>query len=348
LKAEAREAGVIQTVTGPLEPSALGPTLMHEHLLCDITPPALAARGVPDVPITLENCWSIRHHWCRDMGNNRLDEEDVAVAELGHFRAAGGHAVVELTVAGIAPDPVALRRVSEASGVAVVAGCGHYTADYLTPETARRGVDQLAGEIIAALTVGIAGTDVRAGIIGEVGCSDHWGELERRTMRAAVLAQAHTGASITVHPGRRAGAPGEIVDFVAAHGGDVSRCVIGHIDRTIFDDDTLFALADRGCVIEYDFFGIESSYYPFQDIDLPNDAMRLKAIRKLVDRGHLHQVLISQDICTKTRLRHYGGHGYAHLLENVVPVMGRRGFTPDEIRTILTMTPRRLLTIQAV
>ncbi len=34
--------GTIQTVLGPIAPAQLGPTLMHEHLLCDITPPKMA------------------------------------------------------------------------------------------------------------------------------------------------------------------------------------------------------------------------------------------------------------------------------------------------------------------
>lgn len=46
--------GKIQTVLGPIEPAGLGPTLMHEHLLCDITPPTMADRD--DGPeITLAN-----------------------------------------------------------------------------------------------------------------------------------------------------------------------------------------------------------------------------------------------------------------------------------------------------
>ena len=31
--------GMIQTVCGPITPDDLGPTLLHEHVLCDIRPP---------------------------------------------------------------------------------------------------------------------------------------------------------------------------------------------------------------------------------------------------------------------------------------------------------------------
>ena len=93
------------------------------------------------------------------------------------------------------------------------------------------------------------------------------------------------------------------------------------------------------------FFGIESSHYPFAPIDLPNDGMRLNLIAGLFARGHGAQVTISQDICTKTRLERFGGHGYGHLIENVVPMMRREGFDDAMIDQVLIETPRRLLTL---
>src|SRR5687767_2266772 len=45
--------GKAQGVGGILDPADLGPTLMHEHVLCDITPPKMAAQNEPDYPITL-------------------------------------------------------------------------------------------------------------------------------------------------------------------------------------------------------------------------------------------------------------------------------------------------------
>ena len=77
---------------------------------------------------------------------------------------------------------------------------------------------------------------------------------------------------------------------------------------------------------------------------MPNDATRLKLIRLLIEHGHLARIAISHDICYRTRLTRFGGHGYGHIFENVVPMMRRRGFSEDEIRTILVDTPRRLLT----
>jgi hypothetical protein len=105
------------------------------------------------------------------------------------------------------------------------------------------------------------------------------------------------------------------------------------------------ALARRGCVVEFDFFGIETSKYWMGIADLPTDWMRLRCIRRLFDAGLGDQVVISHDICTKSRLQSFGGHGYGHLLRNVVPLMLERGFLQAEIDRLLIETPRRLLTI---
>ena len=94
-----------------------------------------------------------------------------------------------------------------------------------------------------------------------------------------------------------------------------------------------------------DFFGLESGFYPFAPVDMPNDAGRLAIIQVLIERGHLEQILISQDICPVARLRRYGGEGYGHIFRNVVPMMRAKGFRQEEIDTILVENPRRFLTV---
>jgi phosphotriesterase-related protein len=181
-------------------------------------------------------------------------------------------------------------------------------------------------------------------MIGEIGCQAPWTSLEKRVMAGALLAMQETGAAVNVHPGRHSDQPQEVADFVRAHGADPGRVVISHIDRTIFDETLLLRLADTGVVIEFDLFGQEQSFYPLSDIDMPNDATRLRLIRILIERGHLDRVVISHDICYRTRLTRFGGHGYAHIFANVVPMMLRRGFSQAEIDAITIVNPRRLLT----
>ena len=105
--------------------------------------------------------------------------------------------------------------------------------------------------------------------------------------------------------------PQQVADFIKAAGHPTERIVISHIDRTIFDEARLLKLADSGVTIEFDLFGQEASYYGLSDIDMPNDATRLRLIRALIDHGHLDRVVISHDICYRTRLASFGGHGMA-------------------------------------
>ncbi len=337
--------GKAQTVRGLVDPEVLGATLMHEHLLWDIRTPAMRADPNQGPELCLCNYFACNYGTRKSPGNLVFVDSDLATEEVGRMRRAGGRSIVELTVGGLNPDPTGLRKIAEATDTHIVMGCGHYVDDYQDPNNRERTVDDFAREMIDDLSLGAWGTDVRAGIIGEIGCQSPWTDLEKRVMEGALLAQQQLGAAINVHPGRDADQPQEVAEFIRQRGGDPSRLIISHIDRTIFDDTRLFRLADTGCVIELDLFGQEQSYYGLNlAIDLPNDAERLRWIRRLIDRGHLDQIVISHDICYRSRLTKFGGHGYGHIFENVLPLMRRRGFTEAEINRITIGTPQRLLT----
>ena len=63
-------------------------------------------------------------------------------------------------------------------------------------------------------------------------------------------------------------------------------------------------------------------------------------MRDLMDAGFLGQLLISHDIVCKTKLVCYGGWGYAHISNYVVPMMLKRGISRDVIDTIMVQNPR--------
>lgn len=337
--------GKVQTVLGPVEPASLGATLLHEHVMCDIRPPDWRSDADSAFEITLENRYAVDYGEVRAPGNLLLDQIPVAIDELRRMREQGGGAVVELSCGGLHPRPLELERISAESAVAIVMGCGYYAEEYQDPANHERTVDDFTSEILDQLFRGAWDTPVRAGIIGEIGCQAPWTPLERRVMAAAAQAQQESGAALSVHPGRAPDQPQEVVEFLRGAGVDLSRVIMSHIDRTIFDDGRLFRLADSGVVMELDLFGMETAFYKWSHgVDMPNDAQRLDILRKLIDRGHLQQIAISHDICYRSRLSCYGGHGYGHIFRNVVPMMLRKDFTQAEIDTILRATPQRLLT----
>lgn len=142
---------------------------------------------------------------------------------------------------------------------------------------------------------------------------------EAKVLRPACAAQRQTGVALMIHPGRDPSSPGQALNIVASEGVDPSRVVMSHIERTVFSAEEMGRIADSGCYVEFDLFGQESSYYSLAPIDMPNDATRVDYIVDLIARGHVAQVLISQDICHKTNLTHYGGEGFTHILDKRPP-----------------------------
>ena len=78
-----------------------------------------------------------------------------------------------------------------------------------------------------------------------------------------------------------------------------------------------------------------------------SDAQRLDLVRAVLDEDLLEHVVLSHDICTKHRLAAYGGHGFGHLLGEIVPWMWQRGFSAAETRTITVDNPARLFGVPA-
>ena len=69
-------------------------------------------------------------------------------------------------------------------------------------------------------------------------------------------------------------------------------------------------------------------------------------VRLLVDEGYEDRILMAHDIHTKNRLTKYGGHGYSHILTNIVPKMLLRGITEGALDKILIENPKQWLTIK--
>ena len=339
--------GLVQTVLGPVEPSELGATMTHEHLYIDFSfmyrPPQDSELDLADAPITLENRGRISRHYYSCHANLQLMDVEAAVEEVSHYKAAGGGAIVEATTIGIGRNAKALQQISRESGVHVVMGAGFYVDAVHPEDMGLRQVDEVAARIIGDIRDGVDGTGIRAGIIGEVGCTWPLTDSERKSLLAAAIAQRETGAAILIHPGRHPYAPAEILEILSGGGADISRVIMGHLDRTIFELEGLLSVAASGCYLEWDLFGNESSYYPLAELDMPSDAQRLDLIKQIVDAGYGDRVVIAHDICTNHRLVRYGGHGYGHILENIVPKMRRKGYADDAVEAIIVGNPANIL-----
>lgn len=350
-------AGRAQTVLGPVPAESLGVTLPHEHLLWRhpmvrdkvgekgiffVEPQESSERALAYQKVQLENRWWVAYNPQRSLDNLGLEDPELAIREVSHFKQAGGQTIVEMTTRYISRDPMALARISRATGINIIMGTGYYTASSHPPGMADKTEQEICDEIVREVQVGVDRTGIRAGMIGEIGCSYPLQADEQKVLRAAARAQQVTGAPLNIHPGRHPDAPFEIIDILSKAGADIHRTAMSHVDRTIRDLPTLRQLAATGCYVEYDLFGIEG-YFTIPTIDFPNDNRRIDDLMQLIADGLLNQLLVSQDICWKIRLRHHGGHGYDHLLRNTVPMMRAKGMSEEQISALLVDNARRLL-----
>lgn len=341
---------MLQTVLGPLAAADAGIALPHEHLLIDFKvmfaePTTASDKGRAWEPVSLANLGWVRQHFNANLDNLRLTDERVAADEILLFKHAGGRTVIDPTPVSLGRDPQALARIARATGLNVIMGAGYYVAAAHPPDMDRRSVDDLAREMIRDVTVGVGDTGIRSGLIGEIGCTWPWTENERKVVRAAVAAQRATGAPLMIHPGRNPRAPMDIAEFVQKEGGDLRRTIMCHICRTIADVRAVIDLAQTGLWLEYDLFGLENSYYPYQpSFDMPNDGGRMAHVLALIEAGHRDQLLLSHDIAYKTSLVTYGGYGYRHLLVNVVPRLRMKGVDDAGLERLLVDNPARAFT----
>jgi phosphotriesterase-related protein len=344
------QKNMIQTVLGTVKPEEVGPTMTHEHLIIDFgvmftPPPETSDEAMSDRPVSIENLGWIRQYCYSNFDNLKLLNEETAVKEAILYKKSGGKTIVDATTQGIGRDPLALERISRLSGVNIVMGAGYYVDAAHPKEIEAMDEDTIAATIVKQVMVGTDGTGIKAGIIGEIGCTWPLTANEKKILRASASAQKETGASILIHPGRSESAPLEILEILEKTGASIPRVIIGHLDRTVSNILELKKIADTGCGLEWDLFGNEVSFYQPSDFDMPSDAQRMDLIRSMIDYGVEDRIVISHDICTKHRLIEYGGHGYGYILEHIIPRMKSRGFSDKEIASITETNPANFLTI---
>ena len=344
------------TVNGPIDPAQLGHTLMHEHIFIDFTVPydeperwRQAGRTRPvgatevrlyNAPLTMDILGAVTlGAYNRD--NWQLNDEKTAIAEVSEYKRHGGGSIVDVTSIGLKRCPEELVRVSRASGLNIVMGASWYTQGWYSADLATRSVDSLTDEIVRDITVGAERTNVRSGIIGEVGTSNEPdGPIEGKIIRASGRASRLTGAPITLHSLGLFKQHGKILDMLEGEGADLSRVVMGHSDFLAGEVAYIKPLLDRGATIQFDLLGKPPVVTRTRATDLEVS----KTIIDLIKAGYVRQILLSHDICTKTSWKAYGGTGYSFIEEIFLPYLRKQGVTDEQINTLVVENPKRLLT----
>ncbi len=312
----------IMTVLGPISPTDLGFTLPHEHVFIDLTAfPGGVTTGGLDAIID-----PIRH-------------TEIMIDELKAFQAVGGQSLVELTCRNMGGDIQGLKRVAEATGLNIIAGCGSYRESYLEHDIYYRPTDELAEELIDEIEHGIGGTDILPGIIGEIGADynhSHLSAKEERCLRAVAKAQRQTGLAVTTHlPQARIAF--EVLNVLAEYDVPADRVIIGHSD--VYKDVAYHAaLMKKGAYVQYDNIG--------SDYDKPRGETELiNLVAALVHQRYAERLLLSHDICCRSHLKYLDGRGYDYLATQFLPKLAEKGVSDEAIHVITVENPRRVLTV---
>ncbi len=342
---------MIQTVLGAVAPDELGPTLTHEHLLVDVEcyleePEEASERFYVNAPIAIDSLGASVSRWFRIRDQLRLYDEDEAIADAAAFKHLGGGTIVDVTSIGIGRDPLALARISRATGLHVVMGAGYYVPLSHPPDLHLRTEDSLYEEMVREVTTGVGDSGIRAGILGELGCTYPLTETSRRVLSAAGAASNATGAPISIHPGSDPRSPPEIIGALVGGGADPRRVAIGHLGFRHPEPSALLAIVEAGCYAQFDHFGSfeDTSLRSADSADfVVNDSQRLEMAEFLLSEGYGDRILFSHDVCWRSHRLAKGGKGYSHVIENLCPRMRSRGWTDRQVDDVLTVNPARLL-----
>jgi phosphotriesterase-related protein len=341
--------GKVQTVLGVIEPEDIGITTCHEHILWDMSVgqeigPA-SERGLSNQKVSLDNLHIARARPGAIRDNMCQTDESLAIKEVALFKYAGGGTIVELSQNGLHRDPAGLARVSRATGANIVMGSGYYISMTHPKDMDTRTEEEIADEVVRDILVGVGDTGIRSGIIGEIGNSNPWTPNEKKVIRACALAQRQTGAPINIHPSISDKLVLENIAVAKDAGADLTHIAISHVDGYEFSLPTLRKILKAGCYVEYDGFGHSVYHFIYQDrvIHEDSDLRRIYDITKLINEGYINQILLGQDLFMKCALTSYGGYGYAHIINNLMPLMRAKKMTEEQINTLIIENPKRFL-----
>lgn len=152
--------------------------MVHEHLSMNFQKafinPGESQKVNSENPFSLETIGWIQYHPYSHHSNlilNDIDASPAILEELKHFKNAGGSSVVECTTYGIQRDAKFLHELSLSTGLNIIAGTGYYVASFqqeLLPWSEEQLAQLMHDEIFTGCK---EASDVRCGLIGELGCS---------------------------------------------------------------------------------------------------------------------------------------------------------------------------------
>ncbi|WP_145496512.1 phosphotriesterase-related protein [Yersinia bercovieri] len=266
----------------------------------------------------------------------RLDQYQPICDEMRELVAKGVANIVEVTNRYMGRNPQFLLNLMRDSGINVIASTGYYTDSFYPPMVRESSAQQLAQTMIDEIETGIDGTELKAGVIAEIGTSE--GVItadEAKVFHAAALTHHATGLAISTHTSFSTMGLQQIA-LLKQHGVPLDRVVIGHCDLKE-QPDLILQMIDMGVYVQFDTIG-KNSYFP--------DERRVAMLVTLAQHGLLDRVMLSMDITRRSHLTVNGGSGFSYLVDSFIPMLLAAGISQAQVEMMLRHNPNKFFATQ--
>jgi phosphotriesterase-related protein len=301
----------IQTVLGKIRSEELGVCACHEHLYIDLS----------HVKKNSDTC---------------LQNLDLVVEDLIDYRLYGGQAIVEMTNDGMGRDVKVLAEISRLLDLQIIASTGCYKDPYIPEDKMKWNRDQFAEWMIDEIENGIDGTNIKPGVIGEIGSSyNEFKPIEIELFHGAIEASKATKLPLSTHTTLGTLALEQIELFVRENL-PLNQVIIGHQDLNEQDEIVLEVLSS-GAYVALDTIGKEN---------YRSDEARIKSLLHFLEEGYEDQILLSSDLTRQSHLLSHGGQGYSVVLRKFIPALRERGVSEKTIEKLLIKNPQKAFSIR--
>ncbi len=310
-----KERGLIITVNGSLDARRMGFTLTHEHILVDFVGANAAAKS-------------------------RYDADEVfttALPFVKQIKEKGVATFIDCTPAYLGRDVMILKRLADATGMAVMAATGYYGAangKFVPSHANAESAQLLAARWISEWRNGIEGTGIKPGFIKTGTDKGPLTAMQQKLVRAAGITHLATGLTIAIHTGDGAAAFKQL-EILKEQGVSPAARIWVHAQNE----------PDRAMHVRA---GKLKTWISFDGVNPETLQVNLGHLQNMKTQGMLDRVLVSQDSGWYHVGEPNGGNfkPYTCISDHFIPLLQQNGFTARELDLIFKKNPANAFAVK--